>query len=165
MQSAGSGSPTVILEAGAGGFSAVWGLVQPRVAEFTHVISYDRAGFGRSDPTPSGKPRTSSSAVADLHALLRAIDARPPFVICGHSLGGFHARLYTSRYPQEVAGLVLVDSDVEEEWTRVLPEEHRQELDLMTRILRVAKSFARIGVPQALIRMNPPHVLRKLPGH
>jgi pimeloyl-ACP methyl ester carboxylesterase len=165
IKSAGTGSPTVILEAGAGGFSAVWGLVQPAVAEFTHVISYDRAGFGRSDPPPPGEPRTSSNAVADLHAMLQAIGARPPFVLCGHSLGGFHARLYTSRFPDEVAGLVLVDADVEEEWTRVLPDAHRKELDLMTRLLRVAKSFARIGVPQALIRMNPPHTLRKLPGH
>ncbi len=160
---AGSGTPSVILEAGAGGFSAVWGTVQREVARFTHVCAYDRAGYGHSDPPPAGEPRTSGNAVTDLHALLHAAHIPPPYVLVGHSLGGFHARLFTSRYPDDVAGLVLVDSDVEEEWTRVLPEEHRRALDMMTGMLRVAKSLARIGLPQLAVRIRAPQMVRDMP--
>jgi pimeloyl-ACP methyl ester carboxylesterase len=163
LVSAGAGTPAVILEAGAGGFSAVWGPVQREVSRFARVYSYDRAGYGRSDPPPHGEPRTSGNAVRDLHALLVAAQIAPPYVLVGHSLGGFHARLYTARYPADVAGLVLVDADVEEEWTRAMPDEHRKGLDFMTAFLRVAKSFAHIGLPQAAARVRPPYSLRKLP--
>jgi pimeloyl-ACP methyl ester carboxylesterase len=163
MVSAGSGAPVVILEAGAGGFSAVWGPVMRGVAKFTRVIAYDRAGLGRSDPPPRGEPRTSANAVADLHALLHAARIEPPYVICGHSYGGFHARLYTSRYPAEVAGLVLVDADVEEEWSRALPDQHRRGLELVTGLLRVAHNVARFGVPQVAVRVLAPSAVRALP--
>lgn len=162
LVSAGTGAPAVILEAGAGGFSAMWGPVQRAVAKFARVYSYDRAGYGRSDPPPRGELRTSGNAVRDLHALLVAAQILPPYVLVGHSLGGFHARLYTSRHPLEVAGLVLVDADVEEEWTRAMPDEHRAGLDFMTNLLRVAKSIAHIGLPQAAVRIRPPGTLRKL---
>lgn len=158
----GSGTPAVILEAGAGGFSPVWGPVQREVAKFTRVCSYDRAGYGKSDPPPAGEPRTSANAVRDLHALLQAAHIEPPYVLVGHSYGGFHVRLYTSRYPTEVVGLVLVDADVEEEWTRVVPDEHRKGLDFARSIIRVAKSVAHIGLPQAAMRIRAPYTLRKL---
>jgi pimeloyl-ACP methyl ester carboxylesterase len=100
--------PTVILEAGQGAFSVDWALVQPRVAQFARVCSYDRAGSGWSDLGPD--PRTKRQIVWELHQLLEKSGERPPFVLVGHSFGGLLVRLYASTYPADVAGLVLVDA-------------------------------------------------------
>lgn len=100
--------PTVLLEAGAGGFSVDWSLVQPRVARFARVCSYDRAGSGWSDLGP--RPRTLHQIVWELHTLLEKAGARPPYVLVGHSYGGILVRLYAATYPAEVAGIVLDES-------------------------------------------------------
>ena len=102
------GSPTVILEAGLGGTSLDWSKVQPGVASFTRVCSYDRAGYGWSDT--SSLPRTARNMVTELHALLARAGVTGPSVLVGHSYGGLLMQLYTYTYPQQVAGLVLVDS-------------------------------------------------------
>jgi pimeloyl-ACP methyl ester carboxylesterase len=99
--------PTVILEAGVGDFSVEWGLVQPRVATFARVCSYDRAGDGWSDLGPH--PRTIRQIVYELHTLLEKDGVRPPYVLVGHSFGGWPVRLYASTYPTEVVGMVLVE--------------------------------------------------------
>lgn len=99
--------PTVILEAGNGDFSVEFGLVQPRVASFARVCSYDRAGTGWSKLGPH--PRTMQQTVFELHTLLEKAGVRPPFVLVGQSYGGVLVRLYTATYPTEVAGMVLVD--------------------------------------------------------
>jgi pimeloyl-ACP methyl ester carboxylesterase len=104
----GTGTPTVVLEAGSGNTGDTWVSVQPEVARFTRVCSYDRAGLGQSDPAPAGV-RTVQDSVDDLHALLGAADISGPVVLVGHSLGGLIVRLYASQYPDEVAGAVLVD--------------------------------------------------------
>lgn len=103
--------PTVILEAGAGAFSVDWSLLQPAVAHFARVCSYDRAGLGWSDSGPH--PRTLRQIVWELHALLEKADVRPPYVLVGHSYGGILARLYALTYPTDVGGMVLVDSGYE----------------------------------------------------
>ena len=113
-----SGSPTVILEAGLGDSSAVWNLVQPEAAKFTRVCAYDRAGLGKS--APASAPRTIEAVVEDLHALLTNAKISAPYVMVGHSLGGIITRLYASRYPKEVAGMVLIDSAHEDEPDRGL---------------------------------------------
>lgn len=127
----GSGSPTVVLDAGLGGNSLEWALVQSRVANFSRVCSYDRAGYGWSDPGP--QPRTSSVIASELHAALLAAEVGPPYVIVGHSFGGFNARLFAARYPGESVGLVLVDAAHEEQFerlargpapTRIVPRGH-----------------------------------------
>src|SRR5262245_18917875 len=92
--------PAVILEAGAGGFSVDWSLVQPEVARFARVCSYDRAGLGWSDLGPH--PRTLRQVVWELHTLLEKAGVRPPYVFVGQSLGGILARLYALTYPSEV---------------------------------------------------------------
>ena len=104
----GEGGPTVILDSGLGDTYLSWHKVQPEIAKFTQVCSYDRAGLGYSDP--SSRPRTSRVIAEELHELLRAAGVAPPFVIVGHSMGGFNVRLYTSMYPQDVVGMVLVDA-------------------------------------------------------
>jgi pimeloyl-ACP methyl ester carboxylesterase len=127
----GEGSPTVILESGAGNDADIWdtvGLapdsaqtaVLPGVARFTRVCAYDRPGTlldadrrGRSDPAP--QPRTAADAVDDLHSLLSAAGVSGPYVLVGHSLGGIIIRLYAATYPNEVIGLVLVDASHEEQ--------------------------------------------------
>jgi pimeloyl-ACP methyl ester carboxylesterase len=104
----GSGSPTVVLSAGAGDFSTDWALVQPKVAAFTRVCSYDRSGAAWSDLGP--KPRTIYQEVFDLERLLRAAGEHGPYIVVGQSLGGMVARLFAGRYPRQTAGVVLVDA-------------------------------------------------------
>jgi pimeloyl-ACP methyl ester carboxylesterase len=103
----GKGIPVVILDAGTGGSTASWRDVQARIAQTTTACSYDRAGYGFSDPAT----RTSDAvdAVADLHRLIGRAELPVPVVLVGHSNGGIYASLYTRTYPDEVAGVVLVD--------------------------------------------------------
>jgi pimeloyl-ACP methyl ester carboxylesterase len=111
--------PTVILEAGSGDFSVEWSLVQPGVARFARVCSYDRAGDGWSELGPH--PRTMHQIVYELHTLLDKAGVKPPLVLVGHSYGGLLVRLYASTYPAEVAGMVLVEGGADDPW-RMLPD-------------------------------------------
>ncbi|MEZ4862159.1 MAG: alpha/beta hydrolase [Caldilineaceae bacterium] len=111
----GTGTPTVILEAGLGGDHQSWAWVQPPVARLTRVCSYDRAGLGASDPGP--KPRTGLTVAQELHQLLRTAGEAGPYVLVGHSFGGLFTRLYAHHYPDAVIGMVLVDA-VHEDWWR-----------------------------------------------
>src|SRR5271156_3104420 len=108
LQCAGSGGPTVILMAGSSSWSFVWYLTQPEMAKRARVCAFDRSGFGFSDPAP--QPPILSDTVNDLHAALQAAHVAGPYVLVGHSLGGLEARLFAQRWPQEVAGMVLVDT-------------------------------------------------------
>jgi len=103
----GSGAPTVILEAGLGDDSRIWGKVQPELSKLTRVCSYDRAGLGWSDPRPG--VRDSNSIADQLHGLLAAARIGVPIVPMGHSIAGLHMRAYVSKYPQGIAGVVFVD--------------------------------------------------------
>jgi pimeloyl-ACP methyl ester carboxylesterase len=104
----GSGSPTVLLEAGGGAFAIDWALVQPQVAESTRVCSYDRAGLGWSDPGPSYD--VVEQIVSDLHSGLQAAGEKGPYVLVGASIGGIYIRAYQRAYPSEVAALVFTNS-------------------------------------------------------
>jgi pimeloyl-ACP methyl ester carboxylesterase len=104
----GSGSPTVVIDAGNNCFSLEWTAIQEALQTTTRVCTFDRAGYGWSAAGPS--PRDGETVVAELHTLLQAAGEPGPYVMVGHSLGGMHARLYTARYPDEVTGLVLVDT-------------------------------------------------------
>ncbi len=104
----GEGSPTVILESGLGGGSLDWSLVQPEVAKFGRVCSYDRAGIVWS--SASDGPRNASNISDELYKLLKTARVAPPYVLVGHSIGGVYVQLFAARHPDEVAGVVLVDS-------------------------------------------------------
>ena len=109
----GNGAPVVILDAGLGGTSAGWGFVQPAVARFTRVCSYDRAGMGYSDPGPS--PRTARRIANELAELLARSGMAGPVVLVGESIAGFNVRLFASDHPERAAGLVLVDASHEDD--------------------------------------------------
>jgi len=103
----GSGSPTIVLDAGLGNDGLIWGGVQPVLARTTRVCSYDRAGFGWSDALPA--PRDADHIAAELHGLLVAANVTGPVVLMGHSIAGIYIRDYATRYPENVSGLIFVD--------------------------------------------------------
>jgi len=116
----GEGNPTVILDSGLGDSYVSWRKVQPEIAKVSRVCSYDRAGLGYSEP--SAAPRTSRAIAEELHVLLRAAGVAPPYIIVGHSMGGYDVRLYASLYRNEVVGMVLVDASHPDQESRFPPE-------------------------------------------
>lgn len=112
----GAGTPTVVLDAGLGGGMLDWMLVQPEVAKFSRVCSYDRAGVGWSEA--GTKPRTTQQISQELHTLLGKAGIQSPYVLVGHSFGGINVQYFASQHPNEVAGMVLVDSTHEKQFSR-----------------------------------------------
>lgn len=129
LLTAGHGAPTVILEAGFGAGIASWTTVHSEVAKFTRVVAYDRAGLGQSEPGP--KPRTAKQFALELHTALKNAGINPPYVLVGHSMGGITIRVFADMYPQEVAGLVLVDPSQEgfNDWIKAHPSQKLKEAD------------------------------------
>ncbi|MBS1829768.1 MAG: alpha/beta hydrolase [Acidobacteria bacterium] len=160
----GRGSPAVLLEAGLGDGLVEWRRVQPAVAEFARVCSYDRAGYGWSDE--GVYPRTSARIGEELHGLLRSAGEHGPFVVVGHSAGGYHVRVFHGKYASEVVGMVLVDA-VQEDQYKLLPgwegiarpvkERYRGQarwawLEVEFGILRLRLWMEGIGAPYALLQ-------------
>jgi pimeloyl-ACP methyl ester carboxylesterase len=104
----GEGQPTVILESAGGVPARGWAKVQPEVAKFTRVCSYDRAGYGWSEPGP--QPRTVEQEARELKLLLQAAGEVGPYIMVGHSQGGFNCQAFAHLYPDDVIGVVLVDA-------------------------------------------------------
>jgi pimeloyl-ACP methyl ester carboxylesterase len=139
------GAPTVVMDSGLGGGLLDWQTVQPKVATFARVCSYDRSGIGWSE---SGqKPRTSQRIVKELHALLENAGVGGPYVLVGHSFGGANVQLYASEYPEEVAGMVLVDSALD---VRVLDEDLRDATANATPSPLTVKILAPLGIPRLI---------------
>ena len=107
MYCTGSGSPTVVLDAGLGNDALIWSGFQPELARTTRVCAYDRAGFGWSEARPA--PRDADHIAEELHGLLQAAHVEGPIVLMGHSISGIYMRDYAMRYQDELAGLVFVD--------------------------------------------------------
>jgi len=143
----GEGSPAVILEAGLGASSLSWQLVQPELARLTQVCSYDRPGLGWSDPGRT--PPTSRAIVEQLRRLLQTAGVPPPYVLVGHSFGGFTARLYASLYPQEVAGMVLLDALHPREWL-TMTEPMRRAVLTAVRLCRRGALLAEFGAARLI---------------
>jgi len=138
----GRGSPTVILEAANLGMSAHWVRVQQQLARTTRVCAYDRAGMGWSEAGP--EPRDARQISSELHTLLKSADAEGPYVLVGHSYGGLYARMYAARYPNQVAGVALVDSSHPEQFTH--SPEGRAMYEQTRRIGAVIPWLTRLGV-------------------
>ncbi|HKM90851.1 MAG TPA: alpha/beta hydrolase [Candidatus Acidoferrales bacterium] len=142
----GVSGPTVILDAGIGASSLSWSLVQSSAARFARVYAYDRAGYGWSNaPRRSSGPRIASRLAEELRALLRAADVPGPYILVGHSFGGYVARLYAERWPVEVAGLVMVDSPGATEWAHPNHDRRRQHIGGAL-FSRIGGHLARLGV-------------------
>lgn len=134
----GEGSPTVILEGGVPEWSIHWQAVQPEIAKVTRVCSYDRAGYGWSEAGPS--PRTAEKIVNELHTLLQNAGEEGPFVYVAHSFWGPAALLYQHTYPDEIAGMILIETWSPDLYTPV-PEVITQSLPLA----QTLKSIAPLG--------------------
>ena len=153
----GSGSPTVILEAGGQSPSFVWVRIQDEVAKFTRVCSYDRAGYGWSD---SVHETLYPQQVAEmLHILLENGGEKPPYLMVGHSFGGVYIRAFTAEYSDEVVGMVLVDSSHENQNQLTPPElaqspEYAQRKNSSVAIFRLLQVAEPIGLLRAFKFMD-----------
>jgi pimeloyl-ACP methyl ester carboxylesterase len=151
----GVGSPTVILESGFGDVSIEWRTVQPQIARFSRVCSYDRAGYGGSDPGPM--PRTSLQLAGELHALLRNSGEMPPYVLVGSSFGGYNVRVFNGLYPDEVAGIVLADATQEDQY-ELLPKAwnaiNAAQLEHCERLARYAFFVVDLGIGRLMLRVQ-----------
>lgn len=133
----GTGKPTVILEAGAGSPARVWGKVQPEIARFTRVCSYDRAGLGWSEPAST--PRTREQEAEELKLLLSAAGEKGPYVMAGHSQGGLTIQAFFQKFPDDVAGVVLVDAshpDTDKRTVEVLSKSAGKQYATFNKLLR-----------------------------
>jgi pimeloyl-ACP methyl ester carboxylesterase len=157
LQCTGTGSPTVVLASGLGGSSPLWARITDGTAATTRVCAYDRAGQGWSDDAPA--PQDSAAVAGDLHALLAAAGESGPYVLAGHSTGGVYALTYAARYPEQVAGLVLLDSASPYQFT-VLPQYAQQYEVVMTRLYGVLPALTRLGVG----RLVPALSANEVPG-
>jgi pimeloyl-ACP methyl ester carboxylesterase len=141
IQCVGTGSPTVVLDAGLGGSSLDWNLVQSELGNTTRVCAYDRAGMGWSDPSPY--PRTPRQIADELHTLLTNAGIAEPYVLVGHSLAGKNVRLFALTHPDQVAGMVLVDARSEYVDANTSPAEEQafeQALAAQAFLYRVTRS-------------------------
>lgn len=153
----GSGSPTVVIEPGAGLMSADLALIAPMVARDSRVCVYDRAGRGWSEP--ANGVQDGAQTAADLHTLLRRSDAPGPYVLAGHSFGGLYALTFAARYPEDTAGLVLVDSTA----PAAEPEPAAQPTpaasdDTKNRLSALAAGAARLGLGRIAGVERPSHL-------
>lgn len=150
LSCSGSGSPTVVLEPGGGEMSAVLGWIAPAVASDTRVCVYDRAGRGWSQPAESRQD--ADRIAADLRTLLHRGDVPGPYVLAGHSFGGLYVQAFAARYPDEVAGLVLIDSTAPvpaanpPAQSPALSTDDPDSYNLMGRVSALVSASARIGV-------------------
>ena len=147
----GQGSPTVVLDAALGAMSASWVLVQREVSDTTRVCAYDRAGIGWSEMGP--EPRDAKQISSELHALLTKAGIEGPYVLVGHSFGGLYMQTYAARYPDQVAGMALVDSSHPEQFS--YRPVARDSYEPQKQIFAVTSLLARIGVVRLLYTLIP----------
>ena len=156
----GQGNPTVVLDAGSGGMSAQWVRVQREVSGTTRVCAYDRAGMGWSEMGPD--PRDAKQITGELHTLLSKAGIEGPYVLVGHSFGGMYMQTYAARYPDEVAGVALVDSSTDPDQFSQRPEARdsyepqEQSFAVVPLLVRLGVSLpARLGVVRLLSKLDP----------
>ena len=141
----GTGSPTVVIDAGLGDWSTTWGFVQQEVAKATRVCTYDRAGLGWSEVGPL--PRNAEQHAKELHTLLQNAKIPGPYVMVGHSLGGLDVRIFVHDYSSEVVGVVLVDSMNPKQITQSPASEPQSQP------FSIQAALARFGVARFLVKL------------
>jgi pimeloyl-ACP methyl ester carboxylesterase len=123
----GKGNPTIIIDAGLGDDSTAWQQIVDQSSKMTKTCVYDRAGYGWSDFGP--RPRTSRRIASELKLLLQEAQIPPPYILVGHSFGGYNMRLFNAFYPNSVSGLVLIDASHEDQYDRLnikIPKSHKR---------------------------------------
>jgi pimeloyl-ACP methyl ester carboxylesterase len=153
----GSGSPTVVLQPGAGEMSSNHGWITPAVARDTRVCIYDRAGRGWSEPADTAQDATQIAT--DLHTLLQRGNVPGPYVLAGHSFGGLYVLTFAARYPDEVAGMVLIDSTAPADKPGATSSTVRGGYDILGRASALISTSARLG----LARLYAPFEVASLP--
>jgi pimeloyl-ACP methyl ester carboxylesterase len=146
LECAGTGAPTVILEPGGGASAATLGWIAPAVARDTMVCVYDRAGKGWSDPAET--PPDGAQIATDLHTLLERAHVPGPYVLAGHSFGGLYVMRYAGQYPDQVAGMVLIDSTAPSS-TPVAPQDPGA-YNVVKHVSALLSTTARLGVGRLL---------------
>jgi pimeloyl-ACP methyl ester carboxylesterase len=146
----GSAYPTVVIEQGAGEPSGLWWPVQDEIAKFASVCTYDRAGYGRSEPVAAG--RTIAERAEELHTLLTNAGIPGPYILVAHSYGGFIVRCFARNHPDQTAGLVLVDTPEEAAFFRPEVLKFYSRLRVMNKVVELA---ARFGVLRLLGQLFP----------
>jgi pimeloyl-ACP methyl ester carboxylesterase len=148
----GHGGPTVLLSSGLGEISASWVRITDQVGDTTRVCAYDRAGQGWSADAES--PQDGVTAAMDLHTLLAVAGEHGPYVLVGHSTGGAYAMTYAAQYPEQVAGLVLLDSSSPEQLTKI--PSYAGQYAVMRRGMALLPTLARLGLGRVLAASNLP---------
>jgi pimeloyl-ACP methyl ester carboxylesterase len=148
LHCAGDGAPTVVFDAALGASSLSWSLVQPSIARVTRACAYDRAGFGWSEG--GLMPRTAGRIADELHQLLEIAAVPGPYILVGHSYGGLVMRVFAARHAAAVAGLVLIEPAIPEEWVTPSPEQHAL-IRRGVRLCRYGAGAARSGVARAVL--------------
>jgi pimeloyl-ACP methyl ester carboxylesterase len=138
----GNSGPAVIFESGLMSTILSWRELQPEIAKSSRTVAYDRAGLGWSDGGPTH--RDAAQIVEELRSLLDLAEIAPPYILVGHSFAGLTTRLFAAKFPNEVAGLILIDPVVPEEWNPA-SEHNRQRIRTGARILRRAAGLSRCG--------------------
>jgi pimeloyl-ACP methyl ester carboxylesterase len=155
----GEGGPAVVMDAGQGESGLAWAHIQAEVARHSQACVYDRGGLGWSDPSP--RPRTALEMAAELRALLHEAGIAGPYLLVGASLGGLNARVFAHQYPQEVAGLVLVDAAHEDQYT---PEPLKNGIEQMSRMAPLITGLFILLVKSGLAALFPRLIPRAGPG-
>ena len=145
----GEGHPTVVVDSGQGATHLDWQLVQPEIAKLTRIVTYDRAGYGWSEI--STEPRTAAQIVHELQQLLKEAGIAPPYILVGMSLSGLFTRLFAYQYPEEVAGMVLVDVTHERIYERIPTAMVKLNKRFDWLAIHVLPIMARIGLFRLLV--------------
>lgn len=150
----GEGEPTLIIDAGAADWSLSWLTLQEDLSTLTRTCVYDRAGLGWSEAGEA--PRTSDTLVRELHTLLANANIEPPYIFLGHSLGGYNARIYHEQYPDDLAGMILLESAHPDQWNQ-LPEEVEGLVNEQVGLLNTMSLLSNFGIVRLILPEHTHH--------